>query len=55
MGKTTQAQRHLSKLREIILKNPSPIFKMSKEETIKTLRKTRQIIWEEKLALRHRF
>ena len=48
-----KALRQLKKLRQTIAKNPSPIFKMSKEDVIKTLRKTREEIWEEKLALRH--
>lgn len=48
-----QAKKHLAKIREIIAKNPSPIFRMSKEDVIKTLRKTRESIWEEKLASRH--
>ena len=37
-----KAETHLEKLRQIIAKNPSPIFKMSKEDVIKTLRKTRE-------------
>jgi len=48
-----EAKEHLEKLRKIIAENPSPIFKMSKEDVIKTLRKTRASIWEEKVALRH--
>lgn len=48
-----KAKMHLEKLRRLIAKNPTPIFKMSKEEVIKTLRKTREEIWEEKFALRH--
>jgi len=47
-----RAKKHLEKLREIIANNPPPIFKMSKEEIIKQLRKTREEIWEEKLAAR---
>ena len=48
-----KAKAHLEKLRQIIAKNPTPIFKMSKEDAIRTLRKTREAIWEEKFALRH--
>ena len=48
-----KAKMHLDKLRQIVAKNPSPIFKMSKEEVIRTLRKTREAIWEKKLALHH--
>ena len=51
--KTKEAKKHLEKLREIIAKNPSPIFKMGKDEVIKTLRKTRETIWREKFAFRH--
>lgn len=53
MKKSKEALKHLNKLREIIAKNPSPIFKMSKQEVINTLRKTREAIWEEKVALHH--
>ena len=51
--KAKEAKKHLEKLKKIIAKNPSPIFKMSKDEVIKTLRKTRESIWEEKLASHH--
>ena len=50
---TRKAMEHLRKLREMVAKHPSPIFKMSKEEAIKKLRETREKLWEEKLALRH--
>lgn len=45
-----KARKHLENLRQIIAQNPSPIFKMSKEEVVKTLRKTREKLWEEKFA-----
>ena len=48
-----EAKKHLEKLRETIAKNPPPIYALSKEEIIKKLRKTREEIWEEKLAARH--
>lgn len=48
-----EAKKHLAKLREIIAQNPSAIFRMSKEDVIKTLRKTREAIWEEKFASCH--
>ena len=51
--KIKEAKKHLEKLREIIAKNPSPIFKMSKEDVIKTLRETRKKLWEEKVAHHH--
>ena len=53
MKNAKEAKKHLKKIRQIIAENPSPIFKMSKDEVIKTLRKTRESIWEEKIALRH--
>lgn len=48
-----QAKKHLAKIRELVAKNPLPIFHMNKEDVIKALRKTRESIWEEKLASRH--
>ena len=45
-----QAKRHLAKIREIVAKNPTPIFLMSKEDVVKTLRKTREALWEGKFA-----
>lgn len=50
---TKSAKKHLEKLREIIAKDPPTIFKMSKEDVIKQLRKTREDIWKEKIAIRH--
>jgi hypothetical protein len=52
MKNPQKAKKHLIKIREIIAQNPPPIFKMSKDEIIKKLRKTREEIWEEKLAVR---
>lgn len=48
-----RAMQHFEKLRESIARDPSPIFKMSKREVLKQLRKTRKELWEEKLAARH--
>jgi hypothetical protein len=51
---TTKAKKtkmHLEKMRQLVAKNPAPIFRMSREEAIKTLRATREKIWEEKFAL----
>ena len=53
MKNIKKAKKHLERIRRIIAENPPSIFKMSKEEVIKTLRKTREAIWEEKVALRH--
>ena len=51
--KAKEAMKHLEKLRKLIARNPSPIFKMSEEDVIKQLRKTREKIWNEKVAFRH--
>ena len=48
-----RAKELLNELRESIARDPSPIFKMSKREVIKQLRKTREELWEKKLASRH--
>lgn len=48
-----EAKKHLANLREIIAQNPSSIFRMKKDDVIKTLRKTREAIWKEKVAIRH--
>ena len=48
-----RAKQHLDKLREIIAQNPPPIYQLTKDEIIEKLRKTREEIWEEKLAARH--
>jgi len=53
MKNVKEAKNHLQRIRKLVAENPSPIFKMTKEEVIKTLRKTREAIWEEKVALRH--
>ncbi len=49
-----KAKKHLAKIRELIAENPPPIFRLkNKEDVIKALRKTREEIWEEKLASHH--
>ncbi len=53
MNNPKKAKEHLAKIRKIINKDPSPIFKMSEEDVIKTLRETRKKIWKEKIAIRH--
>ena len=47
-----KAQRLWEELRESISKRPSPFAGMSEEEVIKRLRKTREKLWEKKLASR---
>ncbi len=49
-----EALKHLEKLREMIAKNPSPIFKMKKEDVIKEMRKTREELWNKKYAAHSR-
>jgi len=48
--KVNQAKKLLRELRENISKGPNPFAGMTKEQVIKELRKTRQKLWEEKLA-----
>lgn len=44
-----KAQRHLEKLRKLISKRKHPLSDMTEEEIIKTLRKTREGIWDKKM------
>jgi hypothetical protein len=53
MKNPKKAKKYLNKIRKIVAENPTPIFNMTKEDVIKKLRKTREKIWEEKIALRH--
>lgn len=45
-----KAKMHLEKLRHLISTRKSPFSHMSEEEAIKEIRKTREKLWEEKLA-----
>ncbi|MEW6042369.1 MAG: hypothetical protein AB1633_12695 [Elusimicrobiota bacterium] len=47
-----KAKRHLKKLRELVSKRKHPFSDMTEDEIIETLRKTREEIWEKKLATR---
>ena len=47
-----KAKKHLDKLREMIAKRGHPFSKMTEEEVIAALRKTREQIWKEKVASR---
>lgn len=47
-----RAKRHLVKLRELISKRKHPFSDMTEEEIIEALRKTREEIWDKKLAAR---
>lgn len=46
------AKKHLDRLREMIAKRGHPFAKMTEEEVIAALRKTREDIWKEKVAPR---
>ncbi len=48
-----RAKKLLEELRESIAQKPNPFLGMTKEEIIEKIRKTRQALWEEKLASRH--
>lgn len=47
-----QAKQYLNKLRKIVSKAKEPFSNLNEEEIIIKLRKTREEIWEEKLAPR---
>ena len=48
------ARRQLDKIRRMLSAGRLPLQKMTDEEVIQTLRKTREELWEEKVALRPR-
>ena len=54
MGKPNvkKAKMHLAKLRRLASQRETPFSVMSEEEVIKTIRKTREKIWDKKLAIR---
>ena len=47
-------QRQLAKVRQRISESRLPLSKMTGDQVIQTLRKTREELWEEKVALRPR-
>lgn len=51
-NKKAEAKKLWNEMRKSIAKNPSPFEGMSEEQVIKQLRKTREKLWEKKLALR---
>lgn len=51
MKKTQQALKHLKKIRELVAQKKSPFAGMTEDEVIEKLRKTREELWEKKLAL----
>lgn len=48
------AKQQLAKIRQRISGSRLPLSKMTDEQVIQTLRKTREELWEEKVALRPR-
>lgn len=48
------AKRQLVKIRQQISEGRLPLSKMTDSQVIQTLRKTREELWEEKVALRPR-
>lgn len=51
--KIEQAKRYLQRARELARTSSSPFKGMTTEEAINKIRKVREKLWEEKLALRH--
>ena len=49
-NKIRKSERLLKELQESIARKPSPFTGMTKEQVIAELRKTREKLWEEKLA-----
>jgi hypothetical protein len=50
--KAKEAKKLLEELRQSIAKKPNPFSGMTKEQVIEHMRKTREELWEEKLAAR---
>lgn len=50
MKNLKKAQKHFNKARQLLKKVKSPFEGMSENAVIKKLRKTREELWEEKLA-----
>ncbi len=50
-NKKEEAKKLWEELRQSISKRPSPFVGMNEEEVIKHLRKTREKLWEKKLAV----
>jgi len=51
--KAKLAKKLWSELRESVSKKHNPFAGMTKQQAIEEIRKTREKLWEEKLALRH--
>ena len=54
MRKSTEIKRSFEKIRQLMSNAPNPYKGMSKQEIINHIRKTREKLWEEKLASRFR-
>ena len=50
--KIKKAKRHLVKLRQLVSKKTNRFPNMNEEEVVKAIRKTREEIWDKKLAAR---
>ena len=45
-----EAKKHLAKIRELVAKNPTPIFRLKNtEQVVEALRETREKLWQEKM------
>jgi len=49
-NKKTEALKHIQKIRQLMSKVKSPYAGMSEQRIIDEIRKTREKLWEEKLA-----
>jgi hypothetical protein len=47
-----KAKRHLARLRKLVSKKPTRLLRMSEAEVFKAVRKSREEIWDRKLAAR---
>ena len=47
-------QEHLAKIRQLINRSHSPLTRMTEQQVIHALRKTREDLWEAKVAPRTR-
>jgi len=50
MKKAKEALKHIQKIRQLMSKVKSPYAGMSEQEIIDEIRKTREKLWEERLA-----
>ncbi|MFH1190809.1 MAG: hypothetical protein V1670_01250 [Candidatus Omnitrophota bacterium] len=50
MKKAKEALKHIQKIRQLMSKVKSPYAGMKEQEIIDEIRKTREKLWEEKLA-----